>query len=65
MEALRDRVAATVRKQLGPQANIKRLSDLDNVELGKNIVVIGTLFKTQNLKPNILKEVSFSTGKYF
>lgn len=57
LEALRDRVAATVRKQLGPQANIKRLSDLDNVEPGKNIVVIGTLFKTQNLKPNILKEV--------
>ena len=45
-------MAATVRKQLGAQANIKSLSDLDNIELGKNVVVIGTLFKIQNLKRN-------------
>jgi len=57
LEALRERVAVSVRKQLGPQANIKSLSDLDNIETGKNVVVIGTLFKIQNLKPNILKEV--------
>lgn len=57
LEALRERVANTVRKELGSQANIRSLSDLDNIDPNEQIVVIGTLFKTQNLKPNILKEV--------
>merc|ERR1712156_987971 len=57
LEALRERIASNVRKELGDQAEIKRLSDLDNIQDGKNVVVIGTLFKTQILKPNILKEV--------
>ena len=50
-------MAKTVRKELGSQANIRSLSDLDNIDPNEQIVVIGTLFKTQNLKPNILKEV--------
>ena len=50
-------MANTVRKELGSQANIRSLSDLDNIDPNEQIVVIGTLFKTQNLKPNILKEV--------
>jgi len=57
LEALRERVVSTVHKELGSQANIKRLSDLDNIKIGTDVVVIGTLFKIQNLKPNILKEV--------
>ena len=57
LEALRERVAKTVRKELGSKANIRSLSDLDNIDPNEQIVVIGTLFKTQNLKPNILKEV--------
>lgn len=42
---------------MGSKADIKRLSQLDDIEVGKSVVVIGTLFKTQVLKPNILKEV--------
>ena len=57
LEALRERVANTVRKELGSQANIRSLSDLDNIDPNEQIVVIGTLFKTQKLKLNILKEV--------
>ena len=57
MEALRERVSKSVKTELGKNAVIKRLSELDDIEEGKSVVVIGTLFKSQILKPNILKEV--------
>jgi len=57
LEALRDRVAQCVRTESGKDVAIKRLSELDEIEQGRSVVVIGTLFKSQVLKPNILKEV--------
>ena len=57
LETLRERITATVKKELGPKADIRRLSDLDDIQNEKSVVVIGTLFKAQILKPSILKEV--------
>jgi len=57
LEALRERVAECVRAESGQDVTIKRLSELDEIEEGRSVVVIGTLFKNQVLKPNILKEV--------
>ncbi len=62
MEALREQVKQSVKEELGPKANIKKLSELDDIANSKGVVVIGTLFKTQILKPNILKEVSEDTN---
>ena len=62
LEALRQRVVDTVKAELGPNAAIKRLSDLDTIEEDKSVVVIGTLFKSQILKPSILKEVGEDTA---
>ena len=50
-------MSKSVIKKLGKNAVIKRLSELDEIEEGQSVVVIGTLFKNQVLKPNILKEV--------
>ena len=50
-------MSKSVIKKLGKDAVIKRLSELDEIEEGQSVVVIGTLFKNQALKPNILKEV--------
>ena len=61
LEALRQRVIDTV-KRYSPEAVIKRLSDLDTIEEGESVVVIGTLFKNQILKPSILKEVGEETA---
>ena len=57
MEALRERVVKAVKEKYGDKVCIKRLSELDEIEDGKNAVVIGTLFKSQIYKPNILNEV--------
>lgn len=62
LAALRERVAESAKDQLGAKAIIKRLSDLDEIDRDQNVVVIGTLFKTQMLKPNILKEVGEETA---
>ena len=50
-------MAKCVRTESGKDVAIKRLSELDEIEQGRSVVVIGTLFKNQVLKPNILKEV--------
>ena len=62
LSALRKRVVESAKDQLGAKAIIKRLSDLDEIDKDQNVVVIGTLFKTQMLKPNILKEVGEETA---
>ena len=62
LEALRQRVIESVKDELGSKAVIKRLSDLDDIDQGTTVVVIGTFFKTQVLKPNILKEVGEETA---
>ena len=62
LSALRERVVESAKDQLGAKAIIKRLSDLDEIDKDQNVVVIGTLFKTQMLKPNILKEVGEETA---
>jgi DNA polymerase delta subunit 2 len=54
---MRDQVVSGAQKQLGKGVLIKRLSELDEVAEDQDVVVIGTLFKSQILKPNILKEV--------
>ena len=61
LEQLRQRIIDTV-KRYSPDAVIKRLSDLDTIEEGESVVVIGTLFKNQILKPSILKEVGEETA---
>ncbi len=38
------------------------LSELPNLEEGKEVVVVGTLFKNQSLKPSILKELAEDQG---
>lgn len=63
-----EQVEQSARKQLGKDVLIKSLSDLDSLAKTEEdsekesevlkLVVIGTLFKNQPLKPNILKELS-------
>lgn len=42
---------------LGDKSEVYRLSDLED-KIGKECIVIGTLYKHQELKPSILKEIS-------
>jgi len=65
LEALRQRVVDSARSHFGPDVVIKNLCDLDK-ELDsqetegemERLLVVGTLFKHQPLKPNILQELS-------
>jgi len=67
LEALRQRVVDSSRSHFGPDVIIKNLCDIDKEldnEEGvtaanqKRLLVVGTLFKHQPLKPNILQELS-------
>lgn len=42
---------------LGNKSDVYKLSDLQD-KIGKECIIIGTLFKHQELKPSILKEIS-------
>lgn len=42
---------------LGANGDVYKLSELED-KIGKECVLIGTLFKHQELKPSILKEIS-------
>ena len=62
LEKLRPRVEAAARQKFGANVKIQSLCDLsndeDNATSNKKVLVVGTLFKHQELKPNILKEIS-------
>ena len=62
LESLKPRVAEAARQKLGPSIKVVSLCDLGNDEDSgaddKRVLVIGTTFKNQELKPNILKEMS-------
>ena len=62
LESLKSRVAEAAAAKYGTQVQIKSLCDLGTDEgdgiLDKRVLVIGTTFKHQDLKPNILKELS-------
>lgn len=69
LEALRQRVVDAARGQIGKDVVIKTLCDLDKDDddgdesgSADDILVIGTLFKHQPLKPNILAELSEDAG---
>lgn len=68
LEALRQRVVESAHAVLGKDVVIKNLCDLDKDEdAGEtdkqdDVLVVGTLFKHQPLKPNILQELSEDNG---
>lgn len=67
LEALRQRVVDNAHTVLGQDVVIKNLCDLDKDEEAggesqDDILVVGTLFKHQPLKPNILQELSEDNG---
>ena len=64
LESLKPRVEAAAKLKFGDSVRIRNLCDLGNddvfdSEVGdKKVLVVGTTFKNQELKPNILKEIS-------
>ncbi|XP_068083676.1 DNA polymerase delta subunit 2 isoform X2 [Anabrus simplex] len=54
---MREMITKRVRRKWGPDMPIRKLIDLKEEEHEK-CVIIGTLFKHQELKPSILKEIS-------
>ncbi|KAG0723612.1 DNA polymerase delta subunit 2 [Chionoecetes opilio] len=58
LEELRPRVQEEAVKRWGSEVKVKRLHDLAGDEGGERCVIIGTLYKKQELKPCILKEIS-------
>ena len=61
LESLKPRVEEAAKQKFGPTLKVVSLCDLGNDEESdddKRVLVIGTTFKNQELKPNILKEMS-------
>ena len=64
LECLKPRVEEAARQKFGENVKIRNLCDLGNDEESdetnkdKRVLVVGTSFKHQELKPNILKEIS-------
>ena len=61
LESLKPRVEEAARRKFGDTIKIRNLCDLGNDESetgDKRVLVIGTTFKNQELKPSILKEIS-------
>ena len=64
LESLKPRVEAAAKLKFGDSVRIRNLCDLGNDEVfdcgikDQRVLVIGTTFKNQELKPNILKEIS-------
>eukprot|EP00095_Tigriopus_kingsejongensis_P001851 snap_masked-scaffold2012_size22666-processed-gene-0.7 protein:Tk01851 transcript:snap_masked-scaffold2012_size22666-processed-gene-0.7-mRNA-1 annotation:"hypothetical protein LOTGIDRAFT_106607" len=63
LATMRPRVEACVRQTQvgGPDVNVISLSELSRHK-GQDVVLIGTLYKHQELKPNILKDLSEDRG---
>ena len=60
LEKLRPRIELAATEKYGKDVKIRSLCDMDNEENAatQNFVVVGTIFKHQELKPNILREIS-------
>ena len=60
LEKLRPRIELAAKGQFGKGVKILSLCDMDNNEndATQKCVVVGTIFKHQELKPNILREIS-------
>ena len=64
LQRLKPRVEEAARQKFGPNVAIRSLCDLGNDEESdennsdKRVLVVGTTFKHQELKPNILREIS-------
>ena len=64
LERLKPRVEEAARQRFGENVRIRSLCDLGNDEESeepnqdKRVLVVGTTFKHQELKPNILREIS-------
>ncbi|XP_075210012.1 DNA polymerase delta subunit 2-like [Lycorma delicatula] len=57
LSKMRDNLIKCIGQKWGSNVRIARLMDLPDIN-GEKCVVIGTLFKHQELKPSILKEIS-------
>lgn len=58
LEKMRPLVEARANKKWGSEIQVKRLHDLAGDGEGVRCIIIGTLYKKQELKPSILKEIS-------
>lgn len=58
---MRPRIEAEVLAR-GIKASVTALCDLDQVEKGTEVVLVGTVAKLQPLRPSILKELSEDNG---
>ena len=56
LEAMRPRVVANA-KLMFPNVNVLPLCRLNTAPQGEDVLIVGTLFKNQSLKPNILQEL--------
>ena len=53
---MKQRVEESIRSELGQEGpRILPLCHMDTAKQGEKVVIVGTLFKNQALKPNILK----------
>ncbi|XP_008470664.1 DNA polymerase delta subunit 2-like [Diaphorina citri] len=57
LNKMRECLLARVSQKWGKSVSVLKLSDLNETDT-EECVIIGTLFKHQQLKPNILKEIS-------
>ena len=56
------RVVEAARKKLGRDKQVVPLCQLSDLDGSTDVIVIGTIFKHQPLKPNILKDLSEEHG---
>ncbi|MPC32635.1 DNA polymerase delta subunit 2 [Portunus trituberculatus] len=58
LEKMRPLVLSKAVERWGSEVKVKRLHDLAGDGEGEKCIIIGTLYKKQELKPSILKEIS-------
>lgn len=58
LEKMRPLVQAKARERWGNEVKVKRLHDVAGDGEAEKCIIIGTLYKKQELKPSILKEIS-------